>query len=128
MGTSENTADAKISAGFRTRLARLGPDQKVRALVVLRTGQGGRASAVRQSGPERAAAVEAMRKQAEQSLEEVDAILEQFKGTRLRAEPDALGTVPVETTAEGIEGLAASERVQAVLEDQAVSLPGKPTP
>jgi hypothetical protein len=39
---------------------------------------------------------------------------------------NALGSIPVETTARGIAALAASEHVKAILEDQPISLLAKP--
>ena len=56
------------------------------------------------------------------ALEEVDGVLARFNGQRLGKEVDALGSVLVETTAQGIKELAASKHVKAVLEDQPVTL------
>ena len=46
----------------------------------------------------------------------------QFDGRRLTDDVDALGAVPVETTAEGVNALAALEQVRVIIEDQPVSL------
>ena len=55
----------------------------------------------------------------------VDDVLDQLGGRRLSASPDALGTVRVEATPEGIYRLAHLKEVKAVLEDQGiVPLPG----
>jgi hypothetical protein len=62
------------------------------------------------------------RKSAEAALPDIDGILKRFNGKRLATSPDALGCIPVETTAAGITALAASERVKAILEDQPISL------
>jgi len=112
------TRSKKISREFATRLDRLARDEKVRAVVLLRTEGAGGQAGKRQSLEEREAAVEAMRTSAERALGDVDKVLAQFDGRRLAKKPDALGSIPVETTAEGIRALASSRRVQAILEDQ----------
>lgn len=112
------TRSKKISREFATRLDRLARNDKVRAVVLLRTPGGPEPSGKRQSPEERAAAVEAMRTSAERALGDVDQVLAQFGGKRLAKKPDALGSIPVETTPDGIRALASSRRVQAILEDQ----------
>jgi hypothetical protein len=59
-------------------------------------------------------------------LPDLDHILERFDGKRLGTSLDALGCIPVETTAEGIYALAASKHVKAILEDQPISLIPQP--
>lgn len=113
---------SKISRAFATRLNRLGPRQKVQAIVMLRTGDARVATTQRRSRSNRQAAIEAMRKSAQQALVEIDTILERFSGRRLAHNPDALGSIPVETTAAGISALAESPYVKAILEDQPISL------
>jgi hypothetical protein len=108
--------DGKLSPPFKARLSRLGDKAKVRAIVLLRT------DAV-PPGAAREEAVRAVRQSAHRRLVDIDAILERYGGRRLAEAPDALGSVPVEATAQGILALAASEQVRAVLEDQAVSFP-----
>lgn len=98
------------------------PKEKVQAVVLLRTGQARGSSGRRQSREERAATVEAMRRSSERALDEVDNILSNYSGERLAARPDALGSIPVETTAAGIGALASSRWVQAILDDQEVHL------
>ena len=66
--------------------------------------------------------MEASRKSAERALTDIDAILKRHDGRRLARRPNALGSVPVETTAAGIKALASSRWVQAILEDQPISL------
>jgi hypothetical protein len=112
----------KISPEFASRLDRLEPGEKVQAIVLLRTGQVDDPSGGRQSSQERAEAVEAMRHAAEQALTNIDSILVRHDGQRLAKSPDALGSMPVETTAAGIKALARSKWVEAVLEDQAIQL------
>ncbi len=110
---------SKISTGFAARLERLKPGQRVRAIVLLRVSDG-RARGRRQSEAERHAAVGEVHKEAASALPEIDRILANTQGRRLAGQPDALGAVPVETTADGIRALASSDLVQAILEDQPI--------
>jgi len=120
--SNEDPRKAKISPEFKVRLLRLGPQQKVRAIVMLHTKDAGEASAGRQSPAERQVAIEAMHKSAELALIEIDGILERYDGKRLAPSVNALGSVPVEATATGIIALAASDHVKVILEDQPLSL------
>lgn len=90
--------------------------------MLLRTGGTGNRSSSRQGCTEREAAVEAARRSAERALTDIDGILEQHDGRRLAKRPNALGSMPVETTAAGIRALASSRWVQAILEDQPIRL------
>lgn len=110
----------KLSPEFAARLNNLEPQQKVRAIVLLRAEGTGKLTGQRQSRAERRAAVEAMRKSAEQALNDIDDILGRFGGQRQAERPDALGSISVETTVAGIHALATSEWVKAVMEDQAI--------
>lgn len=120
--THPKSGKPKISPGFAARLKRLGPRDKVYAIVLLRTGDVAAPSGKRQNRAEREAAVEAMRASAGQALTEIDDILERFDGQRFADAPDALGSIPVETTAAGIETLASSNWVKAIVEDQPIQL------
>jgi hypothetical protein len=112
----------KISSQFSARLSRLGPKDKVHAFVLLRAGGPGSRSGRRQTRAEREAAVKAARKKSGQALDDLDEILKKHDGRRLARRPNALGSLPVETTAAGIKALARSRWVQAVLEDQPIHL------
>ena len=111
--SSRNRGNVKLSEPFRARLNRLGSRTKIRAILLLRTG------AV-PPGVARGEAVATLRQSAQQGLGEIDAILERHGGRRLAEAPDALGSVPVETTAGGITALAGCAHVKAILEDQAI--------
>jgi hypothetical protein len=111
---------AKISPGFAARLERLGPKDKVRPIVMLRGGVAPRPAAKRHSPAERAAAVKGVRRSLTKALPDIDRILERHQGKRLKSEVDALGTVPIITTAAGIDALTTLEYVKAILEDQPV--------
>ena len=116
--------NSKISREFKTRLDHLKPGQKVRAIVMLRTGKARPMRSKGRSGPDRQAIIDLVRRTAEAALSDVDGILQRFDGKRLAESVSALGSVPVETTADGIKALAQSEHVKAILEDQSIaSLP-----
>jgi hypothetical protein len=112
----------KISPEFAARLEHLGPREEVRAIVLVRTGGAQGPTAASQSREGRKAAAEATQRSAEQALDEIDGILARFHGERLARHPDALGSLPVETTAAGIRALASSRWVKAILEDQPIHL------
>ena len=121
MKKTRESTQAKISPEFSARLARLGPREMIRAVVMLRTEDAGVPSGRRQSHGNRQAVIAAVRESAEQALGDVDRILKRFHGQRLVANPDVLGCVPVETNPAGLTALAASDHVEVILEDQAVS-------
>ena len=117
----DSTAET-ISEPFRERLSRLGPKERVRAIVLIRTPAGQRrGTGRRQSREERRATVAAIQSAAASALEELDRILGQHDGKRLAESPDALGSIPIEATADGVRAVAESPLVEAVLEDQAIS-------
>jgi hypothetical protein len=118
---NHDTYKAKISPEFSARLARLKPQQKIRAMVMLRVDVPGEKPARRLSRTERQAIIDHLRQSSEPALTEIDDILTHYSGKRLAASVNTLGIVPVETTAAGIHALAASDQVKAILEDQAVS-------
>jgi hypothetical protein len=95
----------------------------VRAIVLLRSEDARTLMGKRQSPVERKATTERIRQSAEAALPTIAHILERFGGRRLADQANALGSIPVETTSAGIRELAASEHVQAILEDQPISLP-----
>jgi hypothetical protein len=113
--------ESKISAEFRARLQHMDPDDRVRAVLMLRTPGVERAPAGRQARGLRQATIDAVRTAAEQTFPEIDTILAHHDGKRLRPTVDALGAIPVETTGAGIAALAASDHVKAILEDQPLS-------
>jgi len=112
----------KISPEFAARLEHLGPREEVRAIVLVRTSGAQGPTDAPQSREGRKAAVKATRRSAEQAMEDIDGILARFHGQRLADHPDALGSLPVETTAAGIKALTSSQWVQAIMEDQPIHL------
>ena len=67
-----------------------------------------------------AAVAPSVRQAGSAALDSIDKILAGHDGKRLANGAGSLGTVPVETTAEGIRALAESDQVKAILEDQKV--------
>ncbi len=114
----EKNVHPKISWEFSVRLNRLKPRDKVRAILMLRAEGNGVARLRRPSRAERQGAAERARKSAEAALPEIDQILERFEGHRLAEHPNAIGAIPVETTADGVIALADADCVNAILEDQ----------
>lgn len=123
---SGNTPSEKISPQFRMRLERLGPKEKVQAVILLGASSSKAPRQGRPSRAERQEAVEAKLQAAGEALTEVDAILRHFGGKRLSSEPNALGGISVETTAKGLAELAHCAKVNAILEDQSISLLATP--
>jgi hypothetical protein len=117
---NEDLQKDKISAGFKARLEHLGPQQKVRVVILLCTKDAEKVSGRRGVREDRQRVIEAIRKSAEQALMDIDSILQRFGGQRLATTPDALGSIPVEITAAGVTALATSEHVKAILEDQTI--------
>jgi len=117
----------KISAEFAARLAQGPADRPCRSIVLLQTNAGS-AGPKRATRDERKAAVGAVKSSAQSALKVVDEVLERIGGRRLSAAPDALGSIRVEVTPEGIYRLAHLKEVKAVLEDQGISpLPSNST-
>lgn len=109
----------KISPEFATRLHSLEPQQKVRVIVLLQVDNAEKLIA-RQSRESRQAAMEVIRKSAEQALDNIGEIIEDFNGQQLAEHPNVLGSIAVEITAAGVNALAASDSVKAVIEDQTI--------
>ena len=122
MTESENSGEEKISPVFSAKLSGLRPEEKVVAILVLGVKGSGRKSGPRQSGAQRKIAVDAARKSAEDAFPDIDDVLARSGGRRLADQPNALGTIPVETTTTGLRRLALLEQVTAILEDQPLTL------
>ena len=120
--SEQSSQQSAISREFSARLDQLKPKQKIRAIVLLRTRDTGPTSTRRPNRLARQAAIKTIRQSTTQALGDIDAILQQFDGTRLAQTPDALGSIPIETTSPGIKALANSPHVKAILEDQPIFL------
>ncbi|NMG08018.1 hypothetical protein [Brasilonema sp. UFV-L1] len=112
----------KISSEFAYRLNHLAPQQKVSVIVFLKLENLVQSSSLRQSRAERKAAIEGMRNSAKQALSYIREIIQNFGGIQLAENPDALGSIPIEISADGIKALAASDAVKAVVEEQEIIL------
>jgi hypothetical protein len=117
----------KISREFSLRLDQLRPRDKVRAIVMLRPESNGAGNAIsgarRPTRADRQSKAEKISQSAESALPEIDEILEKFNGQRLAEHPNALGAIPVETTADGVIALAEAECVKTIMEDQPILPP-----
>lgn len=118
----KSTAEAKISPEFAARLERLKPDDKVRAIVMLKTASSRDARTTRPTKKARRATLKQTRDSVANILPDIDRILKRHHGRRLESEINALSAVPVITTAAGIDALTGSEHVKAIIEDQALRL------
>lgn len=116
----KNSPRAKISPVFAARLEQLGPEEKVRAIVMLEAGTARATLKRRPTKTTRRAAVKSTRQSVAEALPDIDRILKRHRGKRLKSEIDALGAVPVVTTPAGINALTASEHVKAIFEDQPI--------
>ena len=114
-----NSFKNKISSEFACRLKNLAPQQKVSVIVFLEVHNVGRRNNSRLSRAERRVAMEGIRNSAKQALDYIQKILQDFGGKEL-ADPDVLGSVPIEITVAGVKALAASEAVKAVVEEQKI--------
>lgn len=122
MASMSPMAGGKISDQLAARLDRLEPGDGVRAVILLKVAWPDGAAPTRGSRERREVARDAVRRSAGAALPEIDRLLETYGGRRLAEEPDALGSVPVETSPAGIRALARCEAVSAILEDQPISL------
>lgn len=112
--------EAKISPVFAARLKELKPKEKVRAIVVLGTEEPARQLKKRPTKTARQAVLKKTRQYVAAILPDIDRILKQHSGKRLKSEIDGLSAVPVITTPAGINALISSEHVKAIIEDQAL--------
>ncbi|MEH1797503.1 hypothetical protein [Nostoc sp.] len=110
----------KVSPEFASRLSNLEPQQKVRVIVLLQVQDTQSLTNKRQSRNERQAAIKAVRESAEQALGNIIEIIQNFDGRSLTEHPDLLGSILLEITVAGVNALAESEAVKAVMEDQSI--------
>jgi hypothetical protein len=110
----------KLNPEFAARLTQLAPHQKVRVVVLLQSKSDGNQYGRRQSPLERQATIQSLRESATQSLANIDEIIQNFEGKLLMDCPDALGSIPIEITAAGVDALAKSDDIKAVMEDRSI--------
>ena len=111
----------KISAEFARRLERLGPRDKVRAILLLGNESEETSSLERRSAAGRAATIEVVRETAQRILPDIDPVLRRYHGRRLADTVDGLGSMPIEITPAGISALAALKHIKTILEDQPIT-------
>lgn len=110
----------KLNPEFAARLTQLAPHQKVQVVVLLQSKGAENLNGKRQSRLERQATIQSLRESAVQSLANINEIIQHFEGKLLTDYPDALGSIPIEITAAGIDALAKSNDVKAVMEDRSI--------
>lgn len=110
----------KVSPRFAARLTNLEPQQKVRVIVLLQVQDNQELTNKRQSHDYRQATIEAVRESAKQALGNIIEIIKEFDGQQLNEHPDLLGSIPIEITVAGVNALAKSKAVKAVMEDQSI--------
>ncbi|MBN3899559.1 MAG: hypothetical protein HWQ41_31120 [Nostoc sp. NOS(2021)] len=110
----------KVSPEFASRLTNLEPQQKVRVIVLLQVQDAQSLANKRQSPNERQAVIQAVQKSAEQALGNIIGIIQNFDGRSLTEHPDLFGSISLEITVAGVNALAESEAVKAVIEDQSI--------
>jgi hypothetical protein len=110
----------KLNPEFAARLTQIDPHQKVRVIVLLQVRSIEQIAGKRQSRLERQATIQSLRESAARSLANIDEIIQHFEGKLLVDCPDALGSISIEITPAGIEALAKSEAVKAVMEDKSI--------
>jgi hypothetical protein len=93
---------------------------KVRVIVLLQVQSIEQMAGKRQSRLERQATIQSVRESAAQVFANIEGIIQHFEGHSLVDRPDALGSIPIEITPAGIEALAKSEAVKAVMEDKSI--------
>ena len=120
MAESNASSQNKLSPEFASRLAQLEPQQKVQVIVLLQVKEPRNPTGKRQSSRDRQAAMQAIRESAEQSLEKIEGIIKDFEGKPLVAHPNVLGSIPIEITAAGVNAIAESDAVKAVIENQGI--------
>ncbi len=110
----------KISPEFAARLNSYPPTQKVRAIVLLKSNNNIANNSHRQTPMARKAARQAMQDSVKQSFQIVDRLIQDYNGQKLAPHPDAFGAIPLEITPPGIQALALSDAVKAIIEDQKI--------
>ncbi|MDJ0901410.1 MAG: hypothetical protein QNJ55_21640 [Xenococcus sp. MO_188.B8] len=110
----------KISPQFAARLKNYSPEQKVRVIVLLKSNNNIADNSQRQSRLARKAAIQAMQQSVQQAAQEIDRIIQDYGGKKLAKQPNILGTIPIEITPPGIQALALSDSVKAIIENQKI--------
>ena len=110
----------KISPQLAARLKNYSPEQKVRIIVLLKSNNNIADNSQRQSRLARKAAIKAMQNSVTQATQEIDRIIQDYGGKKLDKQPNVLGTITVEITSPGIQALASSDSVKAIIENQKI--------
>ena len=110
----------KISPQFAARLKNYSPEQKLQVIVLLKSNNNIADNSQRQSRIARKAAIKASQNLVTQAALEIEHIIQDYAGKTLDKQPNVLGTITVEITPPGIQALALSDSVKAIIENQKI--------
>ncbi|MEM8830305.1 MAG: hypothetical protein AAGE96_13240 [Cyanobacteria bacterium P01_G01_bin.19] len=114
-----DSSKQKISPEFAAKLNSYPPTAKVRVIVLLQSASQ-QNNSHRQNRQERKAAIQAMQDSVKKSWQIVDRLIEKYDGKKSTNQPDALGSMAIEITPSGVNALALSDAVKAIVEDQKI--------
>lgn len=120
--TGSDSKYPSVSREFAERLKGYKSDAMVRVAVVCDAPARSRATGRPNLRGRRQEIIRETRAAANTAIEKIDKVLDKYGGRRLTESADALGNIPVETTAAGIRALARIKNVKAILEDQPLIL------
>ncbi len=107
-----SNSNPKISPDFKTRLARLKPQDRIRVIVFLRTEV--------TPSSDRQQTTKAVQRAAEQQLNSIRNLIEKHQGQLLAERPNLLAAIPMEITVAGVYALAQSDAVKLIVENQGI--------
>lgn len=110
----------KISPVFAARLAKLQPNEEVRAIVLPVIPPAPDSQETMARSARREAATKAIADALEAAFREVDQQLALTGGRRLTFEPNRLGFILIQAPARTLYALAAQEWVRSLMEDQSI--------
>ena len=111
---------SKISPAFAERLAKLGPGEEIRAIVLPVIPPTSKPDETGSRAESRVAAQEAISQTTEAAFNEIDRQLADTDGHRLTLTPNRLGYILIEAPAPSIYALAAQQWVKSIIEDQPI--------
>ena len=115
-----DSSKQKISPEFAARLNSYPPTAKVKVIVLLQGANSQVNDSRRQNKLERKAALQAMQDSVKQSWQIIDRLIQDFDGRKLTPKPDALGSISLEITPDGVRALATSDAVKAIIQNQTI--------
>jgi len=117
-GEASPDDSSKISAAFAARLAKLEPNEQIRAIVLPAIKPEAASDGTAARSARREAVAASIAAQTGDAFAAIDVQLENGGGRRLTRMPNRLGFILVEATVAAIRNLARLECVKAIIEDQ----------